>query len=323
MQPFQVILTGETPQTLSETEAFTPKDVCGYLEQAGILFFPDSPFQLRESDREFLLTQEQMGAGYHKNIAYRAASGKLTGLKSTSTQHRERLLQIMQDYSQQATLFVNTFLAPYKDQWQLDYATFRPNEEEGRKLRLRARNDLLHVDSFPTRPTYGSRILRVFTNIHPTVPRVWRNSCNFKELLQRYHQDVKPYRGQTTDKPKKTLLDSIAKLLGLKMSYRSAYDGWMMDFHNFLKENRHFQTTCSNQIREFPPGSSWVTYTDQVSHAVMSGHHALEQTFIVDKKAMVLPSEAPIHLLEKTYGLVPTYQNVTPETKPLVGSAKQ
>ena len=29
-------------------------------------------------------------------------------------------------------------------------------------MRLRARNDLLHVDSFPTRPVRGDRILRVF-----------------------------------------------------------------------------------------------------------------------------------------------------------------
>ena len=43
--------------------------------------------------------------------------------------------------------------------------SYRPVEEATRKLRLKARNDLLHVDAFPTRPTNGWRILRCFVLI--------------------------------------------------------------------------------------------------------------------------------------------------------------
>src|SRR5437764_4867581 len=42
-----------------------------------------------------------------------------------------------------------------------------------RQLAQKSRNDLIHVDAFPTRPTNGNRILRVFSNISPDIPRVW------------------------------------------------------------------------------------------------------------------------------------------------------
>ena len=68
----------------------------------------------------------------------------------------------------------------------MDYASFRPVEEEGRELPLRHRNDLLHLDAFPTRPTHGARILRAFTNLHPTKERVWATSEPFSALAERY-----------------------------------------------------------------------------------------------------------------------------------------
>ena len=70
-------------------------------------------------------------------------------------------------------------LTPYAGKWKLDYASYRPLEEHGRPARLRARNDLPHVDAFPTRPTNGDRILRLFTNINPAQNRVWITSQTF------------------------------------------------------------------------------------------------------------------------------------------------
>ena len=64
-------------------------------------------------------------------------------------------------------------------------ATARSKRRRGR-LRLKARNDLLHVDAFPTRPTNGWRILRGFANVNPTEPRVWVTSEPFARLLERY-----------------------------------------------------------------------------------------------------------------------------------------
>ncbi len=80
--------------------------------------------------------------------------------------------------------FLSSFLAPYAGKWILDFASFRPFEEDGRDLPLHKRNDLLHVDAFPSRPTRGGRILRVFTNLNLSKPRVWQTTGPFESFAQ-------------------------------------------------------------------------------------------------------------------------------------------
>ena len=89
------------------------------------------------------------------------------------------LAAIVRGYSQRSSKFLDELLTPYQGKWKLDYASYRPLEERGRPARLRARNDLPHVDAFPTRPTNGDRILRLFTNINPAQNRVWITSQTF------------------------------------------------------------------------------------------------------------------------------------------------
>jgi hypothetical protein len=83
---------------------------------------------------------------------------------------------------------------------------------------------------------------------------------------------------------------------------RSPYDAFMMDFHNFLKENSDYQANSRKEYANFPPGSSWMCYTDTVSHAVLSGQFALEQTFLVRHDAMVAPERSPLNILEGMAG---------------------
>ena len=49
---------------------------------------------------------------------------------------------------------------------------------------------------------------------------------------------------------------------------------------------------------EFPAGSTWMVYTDQVPHAAMSGKFMTEQTFIIPVEAMVTPERCPLRVLE-------------------------
>ena len=63
-----------------------------------------------------------------------------------------------------------SFLPRYAHDWKIDFASFRPIEEHGRKLGVRSRNDLIHIDYFPSRPSHGDRLLRIFTNINPERP---------------------------------------------------------------------------------------------------------------------------------------------------------
>ena len=80
--------------------------------------------------------------------------------------------------------------------WSLDYASYRPEEEQSRDLSLHKRNDLLHVDAFPSRPTRGGRILRCFTNINPTRTRNWLTTDRFPALAEKFARDRRPGRNR-------------------------------------------------------------------------------------------------------------------------------
>jgi hypothetical protein len=81
----------------------------------------------------------------------------------------------------------------------------------------------------------------------------------------------------------------------------------MLRFHHFLKASQEFQEMCSRTRWEFPPQSTWLVFTDMVSHAVLSGQFALEQTFIISTSALVLPEKAPVRVLERIAGCPLTF----------------
>jgi hypothetical protein len=97
-------------------------------------------------------------------------------------------------------------------------------------------------------------------------------------------------------------MSPLLKTVGVKGTDRSAYDRFMLRFHDYLKENSDYQTKYPKERIEFPPGSSWMVYTDTVPHAVLSGQYALEQTYIIPVDAMVAPTHAPIRVLEGMVG---------------------
>jgi 3-deoxy-D-manno-oct-2-ulosonic acid (Kdo) hydroxylase len=279
---------------------------CGQLEAGDILFFPQSPIALDAADLAFLRGQQQTGSAVHKNIAYKPATDTISGLETAgSAASAARLRRIMQQYSQSVTSFLSGLLAPYRQRWQLDYASFRPLEEAGRDLPLRRRNDLLHTDAFPTRPTHGARILRFFNNVHPTRTRDWVVSDPFRAVAAKYAPAELPL--PLPDSSVGRAFKSVATRIGLGAAVpawkRSPYDEFMMRFHNFLKENRDFQSSCAKYDYQFPAGSSWMVYTDMVPHAVLAGQYALEQTFLVAPEVMVAPQHAPLRVLEELSGM--------------------
>jgi 3-deoxy-D-manno-oct-2-ulosonic acid (Kdo) hydroxylase len=276
---------------------------CAALEAGGILYFPQTPVPISDTDIQFLLGKQQSTSRAHKNIAYKPDRDLLTGIDRASTAPEEfdRFHDVMRRYSASVTQFLSGFLAPYQQRWQLDYASFRPLEEEGRDMPLRRRNDLLHTDAFPTRPTHGWRILRFFHNIHPSRTRDWVVGEPFAQVVGAFapaklaipHPD-----GALAGAGKKLARAAgLGKLL--PQVKRSPYDEFMMQLHNTMKEDAEFQRTCARESVKFPPGSSWMVYTETVPHAVLAGQFALEQTFLVDPAAMVTPQSAPIAILEK------------------------
>lgn len=276
------------------------------LEAGNILFFPSIPFSFPQEEIDFLLQQKQGGSGSRKNIAYKPQLDKITNHKTKDFVEAEHLRTILRNYSKRATYFLSALLPTYAKSWKLDYASFRPFQEKGRKLRVRARNDLLHVDAFPTRPLHGARILRFFTNINPTESRHWITSEPFAELAKKFggthgvafpHSVSYSLKGRLERKVKQMICKA-----GLHIPLRSPYDVFMLNLHNFLKENEDFQKNCMKDHWEFPPNSCWAVFTDQVSHAALAGQYALEQTYLVPKKGLLFPDMAPLSILERLSG---------------------
>lgn len=279
---------------------------CADLEDGEIVAFDSIPFEFSQADREFLLSQKQSGLKVHKNVSYRPKTDLLRGDACETQEDNRRLHDIMRRYSAEVTKFLRRFLSPYAPHWTLDFASYRPLEEKGRDLPLHKRNDLMHVDAFPSRPTYGGRILRVFTNINTARPRVWETSEKFPVLVDKFADDAglgnfAREAGSTSHRLKR-IIAPVMRAVGVKGMDRSAYDRFMLRFHDYLKENEDYQTKWPKFRLEFPPGSTWMVYTDQVPHAAMSGQFMTEQTYIIPVEAMVTPERCPLRVLEKHCG---------------------
>jgi hypothetical protein len=276
------------------------RQVCLELEVGHIVFLPHTPILIPLEDRELLLGKKQSGSAFHKNIAYRPMEDRITGLDASEQRDAGELRRILRDYSRRSVEFLSRFLAPYEGRWKLDFASFRPIEEEGRPARLHARNDLLHFDSFPTRPTNGARILRFFTNLNPTRSRVWLTSQTFEAFGPRFAQATSLH--SSFHNPLVRSIRSLARALHVPGANRPPYDEFMHRCHNAMKEDAYFQETTLKNRWEFPPNSSWMVFTDCVSHAVLSGQYAMEQTLLVPQSALIEPQRSPLAILEALAG---------------------
>jgi hypothetical protein len=270
------------------------EDLCRMLETGKILYFRTTPFSLSGADTDVLLRQRLAQCRGHKNIAYRPLQDRVTGFDA---RHADagRLHEVLRKFSQNAVNYVTALLPGYASSWRLDYASFRPLEEKGRPLRLHARNDLIHVDSFPKRPTHGDRILRIFTNINPSAERHWVTGEPLDVLAAKMGADFTRH----FLRPQSTLRQRAASLLPFSKRNVTPYDQAMRRIHQSMKENSEFQNTCRKHHSHFPPGSAWLVFTDSVPHAVVSGQYALEQTMIVPRSAMRLPEKSPAAVLER------------------------
>jgi hypothetical protein len=285
----------------AEQQEARARAYCELAERGQILFFRELPFHLPVEDQQFLREQEWTELRLHKNVSYRPSEDILRGV-SGNAETVGRLHTIMRNYSAQIIEFVGRFLSPYSGKWNLDFASFRPLEEENRDLPVHKRNDLLHVDAFPSRPTRGGRILRVFTNLNTTRPRVWTTTESFDALALQYAKAAGLQQIAEDDSFLGRTVQSLGAKLGIGTMSRTPYDMFMLRFHDYLKENGAFQANCPKILMEFPPLATWMVFTDGVAHAALSGQYAVEQTFLIPPKALVAPEAAPFRILEGIAG---------------------
>lgn len=278
------------------------RELYRHLEHGDVLLLNETPFLPAPDDLAFLITQRQSESRTHKNIAYKPDVDRTTGTKAESPETAARLHSILSSYSQGAIAFLTELLPQYATGWKVDYASFRPLEEAGRKLPARRRNDLMHVDAFPSRPTHGGRILRAFTNIHPRRPRVWATAGPFEDLARQFAREAGLERVLSPGARLRRALIRGMHIAGIKGADRSPYDEFMLRFHDWLKTNEEFQRSVWENVFTFAPGSTWISFTDQVAHKVLSGRFALEQTFVVPLSVCAEPETAPIRVLERCAG---------------------
>ncbi len=269
------------------------------LERGEVAHYHAAPFSLPTGDDLDFLLQQQIASFGHKHITCHLADQRLVGLlRQGERDQAARLVEILLRFSETVTTWVRTVLPAYREGLRAEVVHFHPAQEATRRLRTIARNDLLHIDASPNRPTRGDRILRVFANINPTEPRVWITSDPFAVLLQRYGREV-GLPGEVTPSVFDRVKEGLRRLMTGETEPTSPYDSFMHRFHDYLMRNDAFQTQCAKTVWHFLPGSVWVLMGDACSHAVLRGQYALEQSFRVSHTSLVVPEESPLSLLER------------------------
>jgi hypothetical protein len=200
----------------------------------------------------------------------------------------------MQRFSDAAMALVTDVCPAYRARIERRRASFRPAEIAGRQTTWRKDDTRLHVDSFPASPSGGKRILRVFTNVNPEGrARAWRVGDDFEAVASRFVSQLRvPLPGSA----------QVLRLLHVTKAKRSAYDALMLQLHDRMKADAAFQAHAPQTAIDFPAGSTWMAFTDQVSHAAMAGQYQLEQTFLLPVEAMSDPERSPLRILERLKG---------------------
>lgn len=141
------------------------------LEGGDVVVMPTLAFPLTTAERGYLRPDAVKDGT--KTIKYEPRTGRVWG---TAEPAGEAVLRgMLKRYAEEAHALVLALFPGYARGLTLGATSFRPVEAQGRLQSARSDDTLLHVDAFPSRPSAGQRIMRVFTNINPDgKPRVWQ-----------------------------------------------------------------------------------------------------------------------------------------------------
>ena len=260
------------------------------LEAGKVLFSPRLAFTL-SPDEQALLTPTVLSPDV-RNISL-DASRRIKGVAG-DVAVQQAVAMMVGRFRAQAQQLVEGLLPHYTSALRYAPTSYRPAQVETRVQSWRADDRRLHVDSFPSRPSYGERILRVFTNVNPGgVPRVWRVGEPFEDVARQFLPRAKPYvRWQA----------KVLHKLRVTKSLRSEYDHLMLQLHDGMKSDLDYQKNAPQQTVPFAPGSVWVCFSDQTSHAVESGQYMLEQTLHLPAARQYNPDASPLAILRRLTG---------------------
>lgn len=265
------------------------------LENGKVLYLPSYPFLLNRSEKETLFSETLLD-GSHKNISYDCVAQRVGGVKfNTNTSATVEIVKIfMQRFVAFTKELLASLLPSYQSYLKWGRTSYRPAEICNRKLSKRKDDTRLHVDAFPSTPVHGNRILRIFCNINPyMLPRVWLLGEPFGEVLARFASRIPPYN---------EFIAKLLKCIKATKTLRSPYDHYQLHLHDSMKLDENYQRSAAKQQIHFPAQSTWLVFTDQVSHAALSGQYLLEQTVYLPVEAMKDPHLSPLRQWEKIAG---------------------
>jgi hypothetical protein len=296
-----------------------PDAVRDALEANRIVYFPACPVPLPDPGTLEFLRRELPSRLKLKNISYHPEAGKVSGIEADEPTVK-RVTEVLRSHLDDVGSFLRRVTGDLTADARIGTCSFRPIEEKGRNLKPHASNELVHVDAGAYGATDGDRILRFFVNVNPECDRVWATKGAFQDMLGRYGtragllDDAGRLRVAITkghgDRAVSAMIAGLARLNPLATVLdTSPYDRAMRRLHNYMKDDPGFRAdpTGYQEIR-FPPLSSWMVFTDGVSHASLEGQFALVTTMIVRRARMRFPERAPFNaLLARSAGASPVH----------------
>jgi len=284
------LFTADRDDWTSSAPAEVSSSAARALEAGDVLVCPALAFAA-QPDEAALFTPAILGSS--KNASYDPETDRLGGTRATG-RDADRLRAFIRRFSDAAASLVDALLPVYRGAIVRARASFRPAEIAGRSASWRRDDTRLHVDAFPATPSGGRRILRVFTNVNPEGRvRAWRIGGDFEDVARRFAGDLRmPLPGS----------GALLALVRATKTPRTPYDALMLQLHDRMKADGEFQRRSPQTAVDFRAGSTWMAFTDQVSHAATAGQYQLEQTFLLPVAAMREPERAPLRVLERIAG---------------------
>ncbi len=259
-----------------------------HLEHGGVLFLPNLGFEFAPSETRFL--SPDWSDGKSKNIYLRGFERTIKGAIGNA-EELAAMSALIERYSLQATSLIKHLLPSYMPHAKPANTSLRCVEAAGRNTSWRKDDRRLHADAFPSKPTHGERILRVFTNVNPyNKPRVWNVGEPFADMAAHFLPKVPRYNA---------LQAKIINALGITKSLRGEFDHIMLHLHDLTKADANYQANAPQMRVEFPANSTWVVYSDLVLHAVLGGQHMMEQTFHLPQEYLTFSAASPKNILER------------------------
>ena len=283
-------------------------DIETALEDSEIVYFARCPLALPSEEDLVFLREELPLQSKIKNVSYHPESDSVPRFEAPEAV-QARVKAILKAHERAVTDYLRQTIPDLATGWKVGTCSFRPLQEQGRDLKPRSSNELVHIDAGAYGATCGDRILRFFVNVNPSVDRVWGTKGRFADLFENHEAFPRAARGDKgrievrkgfLDHCYSGLVAAVAKGYPLaKVVDSSPYDRAMRRIHNYMKESAEFRADLSTyQEVRFPPMSAWMVFTDGVSHSVVSGQHTLVTTIIIPLANCRRQELAPYHILE-------------------------